>query len=91
MSWLQRVRALFSNPFGGVEVSGVPGEGVARPFGPPATLTAGDDEVLIALDHSAECMWAAIPRADRLHVVTVNGVIYHHTREQGGYWVYAPR
>lgn len=90
MSWLQRVRGLFSSAFGGVEVSGVPGEGVARPFGPPASLTIPDGYVAVAVDHGPEVSWHAIEKSDAMHRIVTGMTICHQTRMENGYRVYRP-
>lgn len=90
MSWLSRVRALFSNAKRDVEVLGVSEPGVARPFGPPASVIVEDGTVPIALDHGVEFEWLVVPVEQRVHLIRVGAVPYHHVRDEGRFWIYRP-
>lgn len=91
MSWLSRVRELFTTPERPVDLRGVPGPRDPQTLSDPPTVTMDQSPVLV--EDGDALVWAKARTGHGwppMHTIYIEGDDrpYHHTREHDGVWVY---
>ncbi len=88
MSWLSRVRELFTTPERPVDLRGVPGPRDPQTLSDPPPVAATSTAVLV--ERGDRLVWETTATNPPSHTIYIDGDDrpYHHVREHEGTWVY---